>query len=218
MLAVARFCGLHATVSSVLRPLLAPLASVVPQSELFMVLILSLLAGSLQAALLATVGHGLRHHLQPSFRDKSAATSACRISSRRNARQVPFHSAPWRARPAPCPSIAPLEGDNIGHDVSDLVSGQRDARHGRMWNDDLSREIFCRRPWPSSDSREAWNIRPHRTRCRTIDYVASDTEPRGKLTSALRVAMTRLRKGRSRNNGRAQSCSGYGRECCRSHR
>jgi hypothetical protein len=33
----------------------------------------------------------------------------------------------------------------------------------------------------------------------------------------VRVA-TRLRKGRTRNNGRAQSCSCYGRECCRSHR
>jgi hypothetical protein len=61
ILAVASFCGLYATVWSALRPLLALLASVATQSELFTVLILSLLAGSLQAALLATVGHGLRH-------------------------------------------------------------------------------------------------------------------------------------------------------------
>ena len=64
MLAVASFCGLYASVWSALGPLLAPLASVAPQSELFTVLILSLLAGSLQAALLATVGHGLRHLLR----------------------------------------------------------------------------------------------------------------------------------------------------------
>lgn len=64
MLAVASFCGLYATVWSALRPLLAPLGSVATQTELFTVLILSLLAGSLQAALLATVGHGLRHLLR----------------------------------------------------------------------------------------------------------------------------------------------------------
>jgi hypothetical protein len=64
MLAVASFCGLYATVWSALRPLLAPLASLATQSELLTVLILSLLSGSLQAALLATVGHGLRHLLR----------------------------------------------------------------------------------------------------------------------------------------------------------
>jgi CBS domain-containing protein len=37
------------------------------------------------------------------------------------------------------------------------------------------------------------------------------------VLTAVRVA-TRLRKGRTRNNGRAQNCSCYGRECCRSHR
>ena len=136
----------------------------------------------------------------PSFRDKSPATAMTRprlpqfVTAQRTSGAVEPHGSPWHGRLAPCPSIAPLEGDNIGHDVSDLVSGQRDARHRRMWNDDLSREIFCGRPWPSSDSREAWNIRPHRTGRGTIDDVASDTESRGKLTSALRVAGTRLRK------------------------
>ena len=63
MLAVASFCGLYATVWSALRPLSAPLASVATQTELFTALSLSLLAGSLQAALLATVGRGLRRLL-----------------------------------------------------------------------------------------------------------------------------------------------------------
>jgi hypothetical protein len=74
-LAVASFCGLYATVWSALRPLLAPLASVATQTELFTALSLSLLAGSLQAALLATMGHGLRRLLEQQCARRSVLRS-----------------------------------------------------------------------------------------------------------------------------------------------
>jgi hypothetical protein len=64
MLATASFCGLFASVWSALQPLLAPLASVISQFELLAVVILTLLAGMLQAALLATLGFWLRRLLR----------------------------------------------------------------------------------------------------------------------------------------------------------
>jgi hypothetical protein len=89
MLAVASFCGLYATVWSAFRPLLAPLASVAPQSELFTVLILGLLAGSLQAALLATMGHGLRHLLRKQCMPSSVLRSEVPEAHRSSAAQLP---------------------------------------------------------------------------------------------------------------------------------
>ena len=89
MLAVASFCGLYATVWSVLRPLLAPLASIATQPELFKVLILSLLAGSLQAALLATVGHGLRRLLRQQSARSSVLRSQVADVHRSRAAQLP---------------------------------------------------------------------------------------------------------------------------------
>jgi hypothetical protein len=101
MLAVASFCGLYATVWSALRPLLAPLASIATPTELFTVLILSLLAGSLQAALLATVGHGLRHLLSNQSPTEAGAILGA------EAMCAPFRIAQRRCRRAPfkrCPA------------------------------------------------------------------------------------------------------------------
>lgn len=64
MLATASFCGLFASVWSALRPLLAPLASVISEFELLTVVTLTLLAGTLQAALLAGLGFGLKRLLR----------------------------------------------------------------------------------------------------------------------------------------------------------
>jgi hypothetical protein len=89
MLAVASFCGLYATVWSALRPLLAPLASIATPTELFTVLILSLLAGSLQAALLATVGHGLRHLLSNRCARPSVLRRDVADAHRSSAAQLP---------------------------------------------------------------------------------------------------------------------------------
>jgi hypothetical protein len=89
MLAVASCCGLYASVWSALRPLLAALASVASQSELFTVLILSLLAGSLQAALLATVGHGLRRLLRQQSARSWVLRSEVPDADRSRAAQLP---------------------------------------------------------------------------------------------------------------------------------
>lgn len=64
MLATASFCGLYASVWSALEPLLAPLASAIPQFELLTVVVLTLLAGTLQAALLAALGFGAKRLLR----------------------------------------------------------------------------------------------------------------------------------------------------------
>jgi hypothetical protein len=89
MLAVASFCGLYVSVWSALRPLLAPLVSVAPQFEVFTVLILSLLAGSLQAALLATVGYGLRRLLRRQCARSSVLCSEIADVHRSRAAQLP---------------------------------------------------------------------------------------------------------------------------------
>jgi hypothetical protein len=89
MLAVASFCGLYATVWSALRPLFTPLASVATQTDLFTALILSLLAGSLQAALLATVGHGLRHLVRQQCARSSVLRSEGPEAHRSSAAQLP---------------------------------------------------------------------------------------------------------------------------------
>jgi hypothetical protein len=72
-----------------LRPLLAPLTSVAPQFEVFTVLILSLLAGSPQAALLATVGHGLRRLLGQQCARRSVFRSEVAAAHRSCAAKLP---------------------------------------------------------------------------------------------------------------------------------
>jgi hypothetical protein len=89
MLAVASFCGLFASVWSALGPLLAPLASVATQTELFTALSLSLLAGSLQAALLATMGHGLRRLLEQQCARRSVFRSEVAGAHRSSAAKLP---------------------------------------------------------------------------------------------------------------------------------
>jgi hypothetical protein len=79
----------RASVWSALRPLLAPLASVATQTELFTILILSFLAGSLQAALLATMGHRLRHLLRKQCLRSSVLRSEVPEAHRSSAAQLP---------------------------------------------------------------------------------------------------------------------------------
>ena len=88
MLAVASFCELFASVWSALGPLLAPLASVATQTELSTVLILSLVAGSLQAALLATMGHGLRRPLEQQCARRSVLRSEVADAHHSNAARL----------------------------------------------------------------------------------------------------------------------------------
>jgi hypothetical protein len=64
LLAVASFCGLYATIWSALGPLFVPLVgALITRYELSGILILSFLAGALQAALVAAAGLALRQLL-----------------------------------------------------------------------------------------------------------------------------------------------------------
>ena len=64
LLAIASFCGLYATIWSALGPLFVPLVgALITRYELSGILVLSLLAGALQAVLVAAVGLALRQLL-----------------------------------------------------------------------------------------------------------------------------------------------------------
>ena len=65
------------------------MASVATQTALFTVLILSLVAGSLQGALLATMGHGLRHLLRKQCMRSSVLRSGVPEAHRSSAAQLP---------------------------------------------------------------------------------------------------------------------------------
>ena len=63
-LAIASFCGLYATIWSALGPLFVPLAgALMTRYELSGILVLSFLAGALQAVLAAAAGLALRQLL-----------------------------------------------------------------------------------------------------------------------------------------------------------
>src|SRR5690349_7041018 len=72
ILAVASWCGLLVSVWSALGPLSLPLVgALITPYELFAVLILCLLVGALQAAIMASLGFALKHRLA-SFKRRMA--------------------------------------------------------------------------------------------------------------------------------------------------
>ena len=96
-----------------------------------------------------------------------------------------------RPQPLPIVTLKALlcsEGCDVRRQIANLISGQGDSRHCRMWNDDPSGNSLCSHLGTPCNGSKAWHVRLCSVGRRAPDGVTGHAQPVCQLLAARCVA------------------------------